>query len=574
MLAEKLKTLKRSDGKINSAIIRRQSFTESDLCKDILAATYFLKDTASYSERFYVIEHNLTEVPICPICELNVCNFSKIDGKYNKTCSTKQCIVKSTQSNIELSIATKNKNKLSIIDKIILDDSSLMSKDDIIEKINDIGISRIRMTAHYDLVRSLYHITKNILPILSVTSISERYYHVLNGTHSTPTCCICNVNKTSFINLYAGYRKACSDRICVTALSSMNRAIASTQLVIEKLIKDGYKVIEFDYLNSGSPIKLECPLGHTFSRFIHNGRWTNSSLCVICNDSQPFSMEEKRLLADIKKYYNGNIIENYKFSLQKEIDIFIPEFNIGIEYNGIYWHSYDRKETVAEKGKHYDKTVLALSEGIKLIQFNSIDYIEKYDIIHSRIKNLLNLSSKIYARKCTLGVIDIKEEKEFLDQNHLQGYATSTVAYKLSYNGETVAIMSFVKNRFGGTAEYELLRYASKIDITVVGGASRLFKHFLNEENPKSVISYSLLDWGSGNLYKELGFSFIGHTSPNFIYVKNGKCLKRYSCQKHKLKKLLGNNFNENISAADNMFLNGWRRYWDSGSTKWIYNSF
>lgn len=573
MLVEKIKTLKRSDGKINSAIIRRDEFVHSDLNVEILKRTEFLSNDATYSERFYVIEHDIYNAPICPVCTTNTCNFSKITGRYNNTCSTKQCITSNTTPNPTLASTTKSANKSHIINALILDDASLLSAVNVIHQVEEIGISRIRTTKHYDIVRSLYHITKLVLPEFDVNTIAQRYYHIVNDLHTIPICEICKTTPTSFINSYAGYRKSCHDRSCFGTLSARNKAMVSTNNVIDKLTESGYAIIKFDYLNSGNSVELKCPKGHLFTRFIHNGRWVGDNLCTICNRALPFSTEEKKVLSDIKEYYDGVILENYKFSGTKEIDIFIPEFNLGIEYNGIYWHSYDRKETPAEKLKHSTKTDLALEQGIKLIQINSIDYARKSDIIHSRIKNLMNLSNKIYARNCVISNISVTDEREFLNVHHLQGYAASTVAYKLTYESEIVAIMSFVTNRFGGTAEYELLRYVSKSGTTIVGGASKLFNHFIKEVNPTDVISYSLRDWGIGNLYKMLGFTFIAKTPPNFIYFKGYNVLRRHSCQKHKLKKLLGDGFNEKLPAADNMFLNGWRRYWDTGSTKWIYTN-
>lgn len=44
--------------------------------------------------------------------------------------------------------------------------------------------------------------------------------------------------------------------------------------------------------------------------------------------------------------------------------------------------------------------------------------------------------------------------------------------------------MSFGKSRFNRKFEYELIRFASKLDMSIVGGASKLLSHFKMEYSP------------------------------------------------------------------------------------------
>ena len=74
-------------------------------------------------------------------------------------------------------------------------------------------------------------------------------------------------------------------------------------------------------------------------------------------------------------------------------------------------------------------------------------------------------------------------------------------------------------------------------------------------------------DWSQGNLYESLGFEFIKSTSPNYFYTDtNRRIINRMFAQKHKLKNLLNENFNENLSERDNMINNGYRIYYDTGN--------
>jgi len=84
------------------------------------------------------------------------------------------------------------------------------------------------------------------------------------------------------------------------------------------------------------------------------------------------------------------------------------------------------------------------------------------------------------------------------------------------------------------------------------------------------VLSFADRRFFDGGLYKLLNFSFIGKTSPSYIYWKNNIILNRMSCQKHKLNKLL-DKFDPVKTEYDNMLSNGWRRVWDSGNLKWLF---
>ena len=134
--------------------------------------------------------------------------------------------------------------------------------------------------------------------------------------------------------------------------------------------------------------------------------------------------------------------------------------------------------------------------------------------------------------------------------------------------------MSFGKTRFNINYEWELLRYCNKLNTSVVGGASKLFKNFLKENNPESVISYSDKSFNTGNLYNMLGFEYSHTSSPNYKYIseRDNLILSRYQCQKHKLSNLLKDNFDENLTETENMYNNGFHKIFDCGNDVWIYN--
>lgn len=250
-----------------------------------------------------------------------------------------------------------------------------------------------------------------------------------------------------------------------------------------------------------------------------------------------------------------------KIIYPKELDIFLPDYNLGIEYNGVYWHSF------YEPDYHQEKTLMCIEKGIKLFQIFETDNLE---IWKSMILNALGKNEKIFARKCIIKHLESKETMEFLNENHLQGSCGSSIRLGLFYNDKLVQVMTFGKPRFSKKYDFELLRFCTLRGYNVVGGASKLFKFF--KDNYKgSVVSYCNLRYSNGDLYKKLGFTQVSLNKPSYFYVKNYEVLTRYQCQKHKLKNLL-ESFDPSLTESENMQNNGYLKIYDAGSLTFSIN--
>jgi AraC-like DNA-binding protein len=217
----------------------------------------------------------------------------------------------------------------------------------------------------------------------------------------------------------------------------------------------------------------------------------------------------------------------------RELDIFIPDLKIAFEYNGLYWHS----EINRTKNYHIGKTKQCYKNDIRLIHVFEDEWLNKKDIVKSRVLNILVQSNKIYARKCEIKEVNNTIKKQFLNDNHIQGTDKSNIKLGLYYNDELVSLMTFGKPRFNKKYEWELIRFCNKLNTTVVGGASKLFKYFIKTYNPKSIISYSDLRWGSGQLYENIGMNYINTTSPNYYYIIGKARDTRHNYTKDKLVK-------------------------------------
>ena len=265
-------------------------------------------------------------------------------------------------------------------------------------------------------------------------------------------------------------------------------------------------------------------------------------------------------------YRDRNILKGY------EIDVYVPSHKLGIELNGLYWHSEEHKD----KNLHKLKADLAEQSGVKLIQVFEDEFKNKNSIVLNKINNLLKINSKkIYARKCVIKPVKGEEKINFLNDYHIQGNSNTSINLGLYYENNLVSIMTFSKerlalgNKTSSEHVYELNRFCTIPNTNVIGAASKLLKHFISNYNPYKIISYADRRWSSGNLYNSLGFKLISNTEPNYWYTNNFINREhRFKFRKNVLKDKL-EFYDDNLTESENMSNNGYVKIWDAGSKKY-----
>ena len=175
-------------------------------------------------------------------------------------------------------------------------------------------------------------------------------------------------------------------------------------------------------------------------------------------------------------------------------------------------------------------------------------------------------NNTIYARKCEIREVSSKNAKEFLDENHLQGNCVAKIRYGLFYNNELVSLMTFGKSRHfigNNSGKIELLRFCNKINTNVIGGASKLFKYYINNNEFSEIISYADNRWSSGKLYEVLGFTLYNTSKPNYFYVIGNKREYRFNFRKNILMKKY--NCPKDMSEKEFCKQHKWYRIYDCG---------
>lgn len=299
----------------------------------------------------------------------------------------------------------------------------------------------------------------------------------------------------------------------------------------------------------------------------------------ICRKCFPL-VKNSKLEEYIRDFLNNNNINhldnNRKLLNGKEIDLLIPNINLGFEINGNYYHS----EIGGEKDRNYhlNKSKLAYDKDIKLIHIFEDELLYKKDIVLSRLSNLLNLNSnKIFGRKCQIKEVPKKEAIEFLTKNHIQGTSIDKIRLGLFYNDELVSLMTFggLRKVLGSSyieGSWELIRFCNKLNTSVIGGFSKIIKYFIKTYNPSNLITYADIRWSGldklNNVYAKNGFTHISNTPPNYWYLKVGEYNHRFHRFNFRKDVLVKEGFDTKLTEFEIMKLKGYDRIWDCGNMK------
>ena len=181
------------------------------------------------------------------------------------------------------------------------------------------------------------------------------------------------------------------------------------------------------------------------SHVFHNFYLENNHIYGRCEKCYPIntviSTKEMYIFNELRNSLKNLKIEknNRDIISPKELDIYIPEKKLAIEFDGLYWHSSATIQNNNElKNAHLNKTLECLKQNIQLIHIFEDEFEYKRDIVLSRLNVLCGNAIKIYARKCNLEEVSYKEAELFLHQNHIQGSIPSKINLALKNNNDII----------------------------------------------------------------------------------------------------------------------------------------
>ena len=328
-----------------------------------------------------------------------------------------------------------------------------------------------------------------------------------------------------------------------------------------------YDYSRVNYINNATKVCIICPKHGEFWQRPDNH--IKGQGCPKCG--QITSKAEDEIINILKDFcpqrHNRTLLEG------KEIDIYLHNLKLGIEYNGLRWHS---EEFGKDHRYHLDKLNECNEQGIRLIQIYEDEWLNHREICESKLKQIcgLNTNPKIYGRKCEIHEITDKNEAyEFLDKNHIQGRTVFTVGLGTYYNNELVGVMTFKKEKEG---YWDLNRFATDINHQCVGIGGKLFKHFTRNYSFIEIKSFADRRWTTdptNNLYTKLGFAFDSFVPPSYWYY-NPKISKierfhKFGFRKQHLHKQYG--LPLTMTEREMTETLGYTRIWDCGLIKYVY---
>lgn len=286
-----------------------------------------------------------------------------------------------------------------------------------------------------------------------------------------------------------------------------------------------------DYVTQDAPLKISCTVCGTND----NVSSFNLRRCWRCKGCFPIGSRQQLEVADYVRSLGFEVINSTRDIIPPlEIDVWIPEKKLGIEYHGLYWHSGGREEAF-DKGKHRKKYELCSAAGVRLIQIFSDEWMQRGDICRSIIRNALGSNQiKLNARDCQVKELDVTVAKEFLNRTHISGYTRCRHKFGLFHHEYGLVGIATtrtpIQEKWGRLLELARMSFAP--NISVRGGASKLLKSVKDAAlkcDFEGVLSYADLRFGEGEVYSRCGFSFVGESSINYWYTDGHERLDRFT---------------------------------------------
>jgi len=539
------------------------------LLQYIVSTTSFLDmvyDSVSLQQRLHAIRNDIIEVPICQGIECSsIVKYNKTRG-YNSFCSQKcngkdvniqekkknTCLKNHGVENPSQSSDILDKKKSTFIEKYGVENP--FQSDAIKEK--------SKKTCQKKYGKDYYVQTDEFRDKFTET-MNEKY----GVDHAAQSSVIKEKTKNTNLDRYgvehSSQLKEIHDKVTQMNLKNYGVVHSSqiniTSCVLEKLNNKDWLHVEH-YVNQKTLTQIAKDLDgidkSMVSRYLHSHGLETQNYFQSTGEKQVLKFINS---LDIQTVPNSrNIIPPY------EIDIYIPEHNLAIEYCGLYWHS---EQAGKDKYYHKKKHDLCSDQGIQLLTIFEDEWFQRQEQVKSKLKSLLNKDDRerIFARKTKIINVSKKSKQTFFDENHIQSNGPGSINIGLLFDNQLVACMSFIVRK---NNVYELNRYATSAQ--VVGGFSKLLKYFQNNYTYEKITSFADLRWSTGNLYTKTGWKQDSIINPDYQYSPDGKKrFHKFNYRRKNLPKLL-HSFVPELSERINCDNNGILRIWDCGKIRFI----
>jgi len=332
-------------------------------------------------------------------------------------------------------------------------------------------------------------------------------------------------------------------------------------------------------IRSGEQIWWKCARGHEWRCSVTARAFQHYGGCVRCNASSWSSKAENEIGDYVESLLPGvTVIRNDRLVLGtsthghgREIDVTVPSLHIGIEYNGLHWHSVDPVDGC--RTYHYDKWLDAGKAGFKLLQIWEDDWLDRKPIVKDLLRAKLAPSTmtKTSARKMKVVFVGKDAAADFLDANHIQGKVSGCRYVMLVDENGQQACMAWRTKK----GSMELVRYASRLGTSCRGGLGRCLKHAVMRDREEGrpvneIVTFSDHCVSDGGVYSQLGFHDVCEIGPDYKYVVGKTRVHKFLYRISRFRNDPDLEYRQGMSEAELARLNGLDRIYDAGKTKWV----
>jgi hypothetical protein len=305
-----------------------------------------------------------------------------------------------------------------------------------------------------------------------------------------------------------------------------------------------------DYLH------LDCHCGRDFVTLVDSVLRGNVNSCG-CIESMP-QIEIREL---VSSFGFLTLLEDTTAIPGVEIDVYVPDKMVGIEYCGLRFHGELLSKS---RTKHQNKFRAALKNGIHLITVFENEWLTKRHVVEAYIKAILGAPATRYgARQCSIEAVSGRLASEFLETHHIQGACTGK-SLALRLGDDVLAVLTYKQHK----GRIRIHRYCLKTDVQVAGGFERLLAHLVRLHPDVEIDTISDNRWSLGRLYKRCGFIPEAKIKRSYSYFKvntKGPLISKEHFRKEKLG--IAGTDQEEWAKTQEL---GYDRIWDCGKVRWV----
>lgn len=313
-----------------------------------------------------------------------------------------------------------------------------------------------------------------------------------------------------------------------------------------------------------------CEKGHEWEAPVYNRTGNNPSGCPIC--SRHVSQPEIEIFNYLKTL-NLNVKRRDRTVIAPlEVDLYIEEKQLAIEFNGLYWHS---EANGKHRNYHYNKWLACKEKNIQLIQIWEDDWNRNPTLIKNMLAHKLrvNSSTATYARNTLIKELTQNEINIFLNENHIQGATDGSIRlglYSKNNPDYLLACLLLKTNANTQGKELNLLRYSTSLP--VIGGFTKLLKAVELRYKPQRIVTFSDNTVSDGGLYETTGFIADKQLPPDYMYIVKNNREHKFSYRKARFQRDNNLKYESGMTEKELAELNNIKRIWDAGKTRWVKN--